>query len=156
MDRLENITNSELILELNKRGLLTSSEYNSEFVENPTEDIKVIVSKGVIKESLVCRECKEEKTTDNFSFYQARVDKNGYLMRSNALCIDCKNILNKERQFAFKNSDLTVKPEPGTVCPKCSRPWSNNWHKHHEGDKFIDWWCGECNMRHADQRNKNI
>ena len=156
MEDLKKFTNSELIIELNSRGLLTSSEYNSQFLNNPTDNFKVILSKGIISENLSCRECKEEKISHEFSFYQARVDRNGYLLRSNALCNDCKISLDRERQLAFQNSEITEKPEPGSLCPRCSRPWSNNWHKHHEGDKFIDWWCGECNMRHADQRNKNI
>jgi hypothetical protein len=154
MDSLKNLTSKDLILELGRRGLFTSSEYNSTFMSDPQESFKIVLTKGVENKTFLCRECHQEKDSSKFNFYQARVDREGYLMRSNALCSDCSLSLNEERQRAFDNSIITEKPSSGSLCPKCSRPWSNNWHKHHEGDKFIDWWCGECNMRHADQRNK--
>ena len=55
--------------------------------------------------------------------------------------------------LGLDNSPISPKPKKGDECPHCERPWSGNWHRHHEGDKFIEWLCGHCNMSFSDQRN---
>jgi hypothetical protein len=154
---IKNISTDELIIELSKRNLITNSKSNEFILKNigKTNNIQFILTYGLPKECMECRECRECLLPENFSYYMSRVDQNGYLMRSNALCNNCGKKTNKQRQKVFQNSVIPKKPIKGTECPHCNRKWSGNWHRHHEGDNFINWLCGHCNMSLNDQRNKN-
>ena len=154
---IKDITTEELVLELSRRNLLTNSKGNELIVGNLTNenDIKVILTYGLPKDCNECRECGECLESQHFSYYMNRVDQNGYLMRSNALCGYCSKKSNSERKKVFENTIIPKKPKKGDECPHCDRKWNGNWHRHHKGDQFISWLCGHCNMSFSDQRNKN-
>jgi hypothetical protein len=151
---LSKISNEELIIELNNRDLLTNSKSNGMLLNELNNNVKVILTYGEPSDKMRCRECKEMKDADCFSFYQARVGSDGFLMRSNALCCDCSKENNKQRKEVFDNADIPPKPKSGDVCTNCEREWDGNWHRHHVGDEFIAYICGHCNMSFSDQRNK--
>jgi len=156
-NNLQEVTNLDLLIELKNRGILGDSESTKIVLEKVKEEensqFKVVLSFGYPEKKLECRECMKELDPENFSFYLSRVDKNGFFMRSNALCSDCSLKSNSERKKVFENYKIPPKPNKGSVCPNCNRKWSGNWHRHHEGDKFIEWLCGHCNMSFSDQRN---
>lgn len=151
---LSNISDKDLINELNNRGLLTNSKSNIKILSDISEQIKVVLTYGEPKEKMKCRECKELKNAKHFSFYQGRIDANGYLMRSNALCHECAKKSNKQRKEVLDKADIPIKPKSGDICINCEREWNGNWHRHHVGDDFIAYICGHCNMSFSDQRNK--
>jgi ribosomal protein L34E len=110
-----------------------------------------------------CRECRTKKDCQHFGYYQNRIDKNGYLSRTNAVCNDCGVKLDKERKEtldkANKEGKIPPKPKGGDVCPKCERSWGSeeaprNWHRDHDAIKneFRGWLCGDCNMANHDHR----
>ncbi len=152
---VQEISTIEMIEELSRRGLLTGAKSNEKIISSLREDdeISVILTKGIPVENMECRECQKSLESKYFKFYKSRVDQNGHLMRSNALCMNCSNQSNKQRKKVLDNSEIPDKPKKGDRCPNCKRKWSNNWHRHHEGDKFIEWLCGHCNMSFSDQRN---
>lgn len=154
-NNLSDFSDNEMILELHRRGLLTESKSNYNIVKNLNENfnISIILTKGIPNEKNQCRECGQYLDSHNFNYYLSRVDQLGFLMRSNALCTECAKKSNKQRKKVLDNSEIPPKPEKGSECPNCDRPWFGNWHRHHEGDKFIEWLCGHCNMSFSDQRN---
>jgi len=149
------ISDIDLIKEIHSRGLLTGAKSNQEIISNINKigGLQVILTRGLPESELECRECRETLSSDLFSYYLSRVDQKGYLMRSNALCNNCSNESNKQRKKVFESSVIPDKPKKGDKCPHCDRTWFGNWHRHHEGDKFIEWLCGHCNMSFSDQRN---
>jgi hypothetical protein len=155
---MNNIPTKKLLEELYKRGLFTSGKSNEIIMENceDFDQIKIILSKGTPKNHMECRECRLVLPPDEFNFYQSRVDQNGFLMRSNALCSTCGNKSNKERSkvLSLESYKIPEKPKKGSLCPNCNRNWNGNWHRHHVGDKFVNWLCGHCNMSFSDQRIK--
>jgi hypothetical protein len=151
---LSKVSNSELLKELSNRGLLTRAKSNTEVLKNMDSEYQVILTFGEPTTQMRCRECHSIKDSSSFSFYQGRVDANGYLMRSNALCYDCKQKSNKQRKLVLDSANIPDKPKDGDTCPNCDRPWEGNWHRHHVEDKFISYLCGHCNMSLSDQRNK--
>ena len=149
----------DLIQELENRGYLLKSESTSKVLEKVKEgevNFSAILTFGFPDKQLECRECLKTMDSNKFSFYLSRVDKNGFLMRSNALCTDCATESNKKRKKVFETASIPPKPKEGSVCNNCNRSWSGNWHRHHEGDNFIEWLCGHCNMSFSDQRNINL
>lgn len=111
-----------------------------------------------------CSKCRELKGSEHFKYYQSRVDKNGYLMRSNALCNPCDKNMKQERDDTLKKAELNHevgdKPKPGSICPNCSRAWGTaeqprNWHRDHDAihNVFRGWLCGDCNMAKHDHRH---
>lgn len=117
------------------------------------ETVNYIATSGYPAKELECRECRYMLPFDWFSFYQTRVDQHGYLMRSNAICKVCAEEINQKRKGVLDNANIPGKPKSGSTCPNCNRKWKGNWHRHHVGDHFKEWWCGICNMSHQDQRN---
>lgn len=156
--KLKNASIIEIVRELNDRGLITGSKSNSLILGelNQIPELKFILTKGLPPEQMECRECRETLDSNHFSYYQSRVDQNGYLWRSNALCSKCATHSNKSRKVVLDNANIPEKPKKGDECPKCKRSWSGNWHRHHEGDQFIEWLCGHCNTHLSDQRNKEV
>ena len=128
-------------------------------------DIKgVIAHKGEPPGLHECSKCRELKGSEHFKYYQNRVDKNGYLMRSNALCNICDKSMRQERESTLKkaelNNEIGEKPCPGSTCPNCSRAWGTaekprNWHRDHDAIQniFRGWLCGDCNMAKHDHRH---
>lgn len=152
---LSEISTEEILLELKRRNKMTNSKTNNIILSNMSEkNIGVILTFGPPNNMLKCRECCELKNSNQYSFYQARVDSNGYLMRSNALCNDCNKESNKQRKQVLDNSQIPKKPKSGDICSNCNREWSGNWHRHHVGESFVSYLCGHCNMSFSDQRNK--
>jgi hypothetical protein len=151
---LSKISDVDLINELKKRGLLTNSKSNNTLLSKSEHGLKVILTYGEPIQKLKCRECGCMKDSDNFSFYQSRVDGNGYLMRANALCCECSKKTNKQRKEVLDNAHIPDKPNKGDVCLNCKREWNGNWHRHHVGQEFVAYICGHCNMSFSDQRNK--
>mgnify|MGYP000480266985 CR=1 FL=1 len=94
----------EIIKELSNRDLLTNTKSNGVIIAENLENVKMILTMGIPEDHLECRECLEFLPATQFSFYQGRVDKNGYLMRSNAICITCTKKINNGRSEVFKNS----------------------------------------------------
>jgi len=154
---LKSASNSDIIKELNNRGLITNSKSNNLILKTLSDDngFNIILTKGIPKEKMECRECRNHLSPDFFNYYLSRVDQNGYLMRSNALCNNCAIKSNKQRKQVLSNAIIPLKPKKGDECPNCNRPWGGNWHRHHEDNDFISWLCGHCNMSFSDQRNKN-
>jgi RNase P subunit RPR2 len=155
---MENISNEELLKEIQRRGLFTNGKSNFLIMSGQSnfDNVKVILSKGIPECDMECRECRKLLPPESFNYYQSRVDQNGYLMRSNALCNDCGIKSNKERNKVLTSESYKIpeKPKKGSTCPNCNRQWSGNWHRHHVGDKFLNWLCGHCNMSFSDQRIK--
>jgi hypothetical protein len=145
----------DLILEFQNRGLLTNAKSNQEIINNlhKNDNLSLILTRGLPNEKMECRECRNSLDSKLFTYYLSRVDQKGYLMRTNALCYQCSTKSNQERKKVFDNSNIPPKPKKGDKCPNCDRKWLGNWHRHHEGDKFIKWLCGHCNMSFSDQRN---
>lgn len=152
---LSNISTEELLKEISKRNLTTNSKFNETTISKKSfNGISIIFTYGKPSGEMKCRECKEMKNVNCFSFYQSRVDSNGFLMRSNALCCDCSETTNKQRKEVLDNAIIPSKPKKGDICSNCEREWPGNWHRHHVGDKFVAYICGHCNMSFSDQRNK--
>lgn len=156
-DNLKLIPTKDLIKELNNRGLLTQAKSNKIILESidGDENINIILSKGLPTKKLECRECRGVLPSESFNYYSARVDKDGYLMRSNALCNTCSNESDKKRKKVLDSANIPNKPKKGDECPNCKRYWRGNWHRHHVGENFVSWLCGHCNMSFSDQRNNN-
>lgn len=111
-----------------------------------------------------CSKCFDLKGSEHYKYYQNRVDKHGYLMRSNALCNACDKSMRQERDSTLHkaklNNEIGEKPCPGSVCPNCRRAWGTpeqprNWHRDHDAIQniFRGWLCGDCNMAKHDHRH---
>lgn len=111
-----------------------------------------------------CSICREEKDNSAFSYYTGRVDKYGFLLRSNAHCKSCSKISTKERKDTLKKAEkegkIPPKPKPGDICTNCNRKWGSheqprNWHQDHnqKTHEFRRWLCGDCNMALHDHRH---
>lgn len=155
---MEDITDNELLNELKTRGFFTNSKSTQQILNEENKNgIKVILTRGIPHKEAECSRCRKMLPPDMFSYYQARVSKNGYLQRSNAVCTDCAKEGEEEKNQAIKNSsEVYEKPNPGDICPHCERSWFGNWHRHHQGDKFLGYYCGNCNMSWQDHRNKDV
>jgi len=153
---LTNVSNKELINELHNRGLVTPTTSRNKIISDISngEEFKIILTYGIPDGEFECRECGLFKPAEEFRHYQSRVNKIGYLHRSNAVCTTCSPEIDKPRQELFKNVKLE-KPKKGDSCPNCQRNWFGNWHRHHFNDVVI-YICGDCNMSFRDQRRKNI
>jgi hypothetical protein len=110
-----------------------------------------------------CSKCGQYKDNQDYCYYKCRADKNGYLMRTNALCNQCKELTSKERRrtlsHAKSQNKIPPRPSPGDKCPQCKRKWGTienprNWHRDHDAIKneFRRWLCGDCNMANHDHR----
>ena len=163
-------TEVELVLELVRRykekGIYLHSDANNKVIEallkNNELDFNFALTFGepntLSHEKFKCSRCHELKSENHFTFYLSRIDSDGYLMRSNAICDDCRKTSNKKRDKTLKeahnNGEIPEAPKSGDTCPHCERKWYGNWHRHHDdiNHKFINWLCGNCNMSFHDQR----
>ena len=68
---LTEISTSELIKELNNRGLMTNSKSNELIIDNLNENqsIKLILTKGYPTKNMECRECLNSLNPKLFSYY---------------------------------------------------------------------------------------
>jgi len=159
-----NITDEQLILEINRRGLLTNSKIHDKIIKEASSgsgrDIRVVLTYGEPKGTNKCSRCMQEFPCEEFSYYQSRVNKDGHLMRSNAVCTSCGKKttveLKEAKRLHEKKHGKIPKPNPGDECLHCKRTWNGNWHLHHQGDKIIGYICGHCNMSFSDHRNREV
>lgn len=155
-DLFKDLTNGELILELRRRGMLTRFRGHDAMLQTP-EELKVILTRGVPSTPKECSRCGELKERENYHHYQSRVNAgDGYLRSTNAVCIPCQKKHKKELKTACANAVVPPRPNKGSVCPHCERSWPGQWHRHHQGELFLAWLCGNCNMSFNDHRNKDI
>lgn len=164
-------TIKELIDEINNRcsssdlGLLDSESNNKvlqKLTENENLPIGICLTFGTPRtetdNKYKCSRCGERKDSSNFRFYQSRVDKEGFLMRSNALCNSCSDLQNRKRTKILNEANklglIPEKPKCGDTCIGCGREWHGNWHRHHDDEthKFVQWLCAHCNMSLSEQR----
>ena len=157
---LKDISSQELIKELAERNLLTSAANNKKILfdisQNPEMEVGIILSRGIDPRPKECSRCRKTFPGAEFPYYAGRVSKDGYRQRTNAVCKRCTKKSKKELDNAVKKIKIPPKPEPGTDCDDCERPWTGNWHRHHQGDKFLGWICGQCNMSKSDHRNEHV
>lgn len=134
----------------------THDKVYAELTNNPygEDGAQFIATSGIPKGEWECSECRRILPDEQFSYYQTRVNSDGTLMRSNALCRECTAKLNKERKKVLDKANIPPKPAKGSVCPKCQRKWSGNWHQDHDykTGEFRRWLCGQCNMAEHDRR----
>lgn len=169
---IKNYSIYELLVELNNRcsppetGLL-NSQSNKKIMEhlayNPNTPIGIVLTYGkpkdITEKNHKCSRCGKLRPSEYFSYYQSRIDNEGYLLRTNAICSICAEKINKERHEILDNilinENILEKPKKGDVCPQCDREWYGNWHRHHDPVTldFVGWICGHCNMKLDDQRN---
>jgi len=168
---LEGLSTYDLIKELIKRkskdgtGLL-NSKANEKVISKLKKDnnhpIGIILTLGYPKKiapkTHKCSHCHKLKGHKHFGYYLSRVDSEGYLMRSNALCDECSKKSNNKRSKiltgAAKDGLIPERPKKGDTCTNCSRPWYGKWHRDHDdiNGTFTGWICGNCNMKKSDQR----
>ena len=158
---IRNYSDKDLLQELCRRGKFSNSSANNEILSELSSnlesgDFRVILTRGIPTGCNQCSRCRRTFPAKEFSYYQARVQKNGYLQRSNAVCKKCLRCSKNELDAAVKNIKIPARPIKGSVCTHCERMWSGNWHRHHQEDRFIGWLCGHCNMSFNDHRNKHI
>ena len=164
MKSIKNYSNKELLEELHKRGKFTNfrgnrdllSDLSSTDEDTPDENWRIIITRGISEDTQECSRCRKMYPAKEFPHYQSRVSKNGFLQRSNAVCKRCSAEHKNEFTEAISNGDVGPKPPRGSVCSDCERKWTGNWHRHHQGDKFLGWICGHCNMSKSDHRNKDV
>jgi hypothetical protein len=149
-------SNDDLLMEIISRGLISNDLTMNRINQDNIKNFKFIYTHGIPDCDMICRECGELKHSSEFTFYNGRVDRHGYLMRSNAICDSCKTNLDSKRSFVLDAVKSITKPKKGDICDCCGREWHYNWHRHHEGDTFIGYICGHCNMSLNDQRNKTF
>lgn len=169
---LKDFSIKQLIDEINSRtsnidgnGLLNSTSNNKIYnllKDNENLSIGISMTLGypdtLSHDKYKCSRCHEKKDYTKFSFYLSRIDSDGYLMRSNAICDTCSNEQNKKRQKILNEANdkglIPDKPNSGDICEGCGREWHGNWHRHHDDKthEFISWLCGHCNMSQSDQR----
>ena len=105
-----------------------------------------------------CSDCRQTRPASEFGYYQARIDKHGYLARSNAQCAKCRARNEKRRQKILAEDEANIPPKPGPddLCPNCNRkPPGGTWHRDHDYNthKFRRWVCNTCNMALMNKRN---
>jgi hypothetical protein len=173
--KLEEASIFDLIKELSKRktipgtGIL-ESDANKEVCKilqtNQNHPIGLILTLGYPHEindkTHKCSRCHLLKSYTQFGYYQSRVDSDGYLMRVNAMCLDCRKTSNAKRKKILNEAGklglIPPMPKSGEICSRCGRNWDGRWHRDHDdiSETFIGWKCGQCNMSAADQRDVNI
>lgn len=173
--KLEEATIFDLIKELSKRKIspgsgLLQSEANKEVISKLEKEnnlpVGLILTLGypieIQSKTHKCSRCHKLKDHTQFRYYHSRVDSDGYLMRANALCVDCAKSSNAKRKQMLDEADkiglIPEKPNKGDVCSRCKREWFGNWHRDHDDidGTFRGWICGNCNMSLGDQRNVGI
>jgi len=160
---LKNSEIAKLFRRIKKLGLLTNSKTHDKvyqkLIDSPNEfgGAKFIATTGEPAGVYECRECRRNLPAGKFRYYQTRVDKDGALWRSNALCSDCSKRLDSERAAVMKarKENIPPKPKSGDACPNCKRRAPGAWHRDHdyETSEFRGWICGNCNMAKQDKRN---
>ena len=144
-------------------NLLTASGTNKAVTRGIDEDperaseAQLILTWGPPQDNKECRECRRMLPPELFRWYEGRSDRHGYLQGVNRVCIECQQELEEERQRALNSGTaIPPRPAPGDKCPTCERNWPGNWHRHHDGNEFIRWECGLCNMKRHDQRDGHL
>lgn len=159
------VKNTEIIKlfkKIRNLNLFTTSPVNekvyTQLQQNPDgeDGAQFIATTGEPTGEKECSECRKILPESEFDYYQARVKSDGSLMRSNALCRNCRRKLDDVRDEDLEEDREKIPPKPakGDTCLKCGRAWEGNWHRDHdyETGKFRRWLCGQCNMSQQDRR----
>jgi len=156
---LQTLTNIELVKELNDRKLIyntpTINNIYNDLINGNDVNLGIILSRGIKEENCKCTDCKRNLPNNHFRYYYSRINKHGYLHRTNRICDECTTKRKEEYNRAFKNCKKP-RPKKGDICPNCKEQWFGSWHAHHQGDFFIDWWCMLCNTSEHDHRHESI
>jgi len=169
--KIKNCSILDLLREINNRCNLSNtgilnSESNKKIMEyleyNPDAQIGLALTFGkptvMTEKNHKCSRCGKMKSSEHYQYYLSRIDSDGYLLRTNAICDECRNEMNKSRHRTMsqeiKAGKIGEKPKSGDVCPSCNREWTGKWHRHHDSksSKFKGWICSQCNMSLHDQR----
>jgi len=158
MNSLKECSTLEILEELEKRNMFTNAKSNSSILKEKIDfdKIKIILSKGVKDEECECSRCRKTYPAKEFSYYQGRITKDGFLQRTNAVCRECMKITTDELKEHRKNKDIPNKPNKGDVCVSCEREWFGEWHLDHVEDVLNGWICSQCNMSKPDHRHKEL
>ena len=93
----------EILNYLKQHNLLTSTPTNEKVYEKFLKEngkIKFILTHGIPEGQHICSKCDKYLLSDQFNYYMARVDQEGYLSRSNAICKECsKKIIRNVKSF---------------------------------------------------------
>ena len=96
----------------------------------------------------VCSVCNKEKDNLDYLWYKNRHTQDGYRLRTNTNCSDCRKRLRKELSDIRKKI-IKSHPQPpyGSSCDLCNKPVYKNWQLDHchETGKFRGWLCKGCN-----------
>ena len=96
----------------------------------------------------ICSVCNEEKDNLDYSWYRNRHTQDGYRLRANTNCSDCRKRLRKELSD-IRKTIIKSHPQPpyGSSCDLCNKPVHKNWQLDHchETGKFRGWLCKGCN-----------
>lgn len=67
---MENISTKKILLELEKRGVITNSKSKNGILDcEDCNDVKIILAKGFPKQKLECTECRKFLDHSHYNFY---------------------------------------------------------------------------------------
>ena len=96
----------------------------------------------------ICSVCGEEKNNLDFLFYKTRFTQDGYRLRTNTNCSNCRKRLRTElREVRKKIIKSHPQPSIGSPCDLCSKAVHKYWQLDHchETGEFRGWLCIGCN-----------
>ena len=121
---------------------------------------------NIPKGKCVCSVCGLQKHNLEFPWYTNRFTQDGFRLRSNTNCKDCRHRLSKELREIKKNIIKNhPKPKDGEPCDMCHKPvyskrkdvpkgvdgtWSWQCDHDHDTKEFRGWICKKCNTGFGD------
>lgn len=120
--------------------------------------------KNIPEGECTCSVCGITKDNKHYSWYKNRFTKDGYRLRVNTNCDDCRSMRSKEVKRAEKIAEMLGRGrstlKDGDPCDCCGRPvykkrsdipdgvdgrWSFQCDHDHETGEFRGWVCKSCN-----------